>query len=52
MEELLASPASSTCSNYECIVIDDASTDDSAAVTENGGARIIRKSLFWGFSPT
>ena len=48
LKHCLASLASSTCSNYECIVIDDASTDDSAAVAENGGARVIRNSVNTG----
>ena len=42
LSRCLASLAGSTCSDYECIVIDDASTDNSAAVAENSGARVIR----------
>ncbi len=48
LKRCLDSLASSSCSNYECIVIDDASTDDSAAVAENGEVRVIRSAVNTG----
>lgn len=42
LDRCLASLGNSTYDNYECIIVDDASSDDSVAVAERYACRVIR----------
>jgi glycosyltransferase involved in cell wall biosynthesis len=41
LEACLGALCRSTCTNFECIVVDDGSTDDSAKIASRCGARVV-----------